>query len=209
MLGNRVNDLEDAARDPGQDARRARIREQPAASRPTRPPNAPMQGPARRDRDDVERRQFAGDREPARREGRARGAAARRPRRARQAAARHQRDPAAGRKLLGRPSAWRTRCCASASTTSPPKSPSSRCSSKARIRRSRRCWPRNRRRRRFRPSPANDSRSRARARRRRRHARRAHPRAAVARLPRPPAGGVIPGRLWLDTAASDSVNRSA
>ena len=47
-------------------------------------------------------------------------------------------------KAPGRPSAWKMRCCASASTISPPKSPSSRCSSKDRIRRSRPCWRPNR-----------------------------------------------------------------
>ena len=56
-------------------------------------------------------------------------------------------------KARGRPSASKMRCCASASTISPPKWPNSRCSSKARIRRSRPCWPRNRRRRRGRSPP--------------------------------------------------------
>ena len=60
-------------------------------------------------------------------------------------------------KAPGRPSGWKTRCCASASTTSPPRSQNSPCSSRARIRRSRRCWPRNRPCRRPRPSPPTTS----------------------------------------------------
>ena len=57
------------------------------------------------------------------------------------------------RKARGRPSGWKMRCCASASTISPPRWQSSRCSSKDRIRRSRPCWRRNRRRRRGRQNP--------------------------------------------------------
>jgi chromosome segregation ATPase len=49
-------------------------------------------------------------------------------------------------------SSWKTRCSANASTTSPPKWPNWRCSSKGRIRPSRPCWRRNPR---SRPNPRN------------------------------------------------------
>ena len=70
-----------------------------SCARPTRPPKD-RAGIARRT-GRRERRQIAGAGKAARREGRRRRTARRRPRRTRQAAARHQRDPAAGRKLLG------------------------------------------------------------------------------------------------------------
>ena len=179
-----------AAGDARQAAGRTRIRKQSAQA-------DQRNRRARRDANCARRSRRSGggnspvDGEIAQRESRGRGTASRRPRRARQTAARHQRDPAAGRKLLGRPSGWKTRCCASASTTSPPRSPNSRCSSRARIRRSRPCWPRNRPCRKPRPSPPTTSPGPPSRLGRRRHARRTHPRAAVARFPRPPAGGVI------------------
>ena len=61
------------------------------------------------------------DRNDPHRARRARGAAQAVAGRARQAAARDRHDEARGREPPGRPSAWRTRCCASASTTSPPR----------------------------------------------------------------------------------------
>ena len=95
------------------------------------------------------------------------------------------------RKAPGPPSAWKMRCCASASTTSRPKWQNSPSSSRGRIRRSRPCWPRNRRRRK--PGETRQRHGRRHQRRAggRRHARRAHPGAAVPRLPRPPARGVV------------------
>ena len=64
MLGNRVNDLEDAAGDPGQAAGRARLREQPVAPASTKPPNAPPRNCATRS-PPCRRRQIAGDRKAA------------------------------------------------------------------------------------------------------------------------------------------------
>ena len=98
MLGNRVNDLEARLATQGKllaerEFENNQLRQAKEAAERT------AQRTARRTR--ATRRQVAGAREAAQREGRARGTAARRPRRARQAAARHQRDPAAGRKLLG------------------------------------------------------------------------------------------------------------
>ena len=100
MLGTRVNDLEARLSTQGKLLGRTRIREQPAeADRRNR--RAHHQGIARRGRSPQRRRPHAGLREAARREGRDGGTAARHARRALQTAARHQRDPAAGGKLLG------------------------------------------------------------------------------------------------------------
>ena len=93
---------------------------------------------------------------------------------------------AAGRVRPGPPSAWKTRCCASASTTSRPKSRGSPARSKARARRSTGMLARSRPRpcrRQPRERAAADARPR---RRKPRHARRPHPRPAKPRL-----GGVI------------------
>ena len=100
MLGNRVNDLEARLATQGKLLAEREYRKHPAqAGRRRR--RAHGEGTAQRDRRAEPGRQFAGDRKAARREGRRRGTASHRPRRTRQTAARHQRDPAAGRKLMG------------------------------------------------------------------------------------------------------------
>ena len=100
MLGNRVNDLEARLATQGK-----LLAEREFENNQLKQANEAAERTIKELRDEIaalsERRQFAGDRKTAQREGRGRGTASRRPRRARQAAARHQRDPAAGRKLLG------------------------------------------------------------------------------------------------------------
>ena len=133
-------------------------------------------------------RQVAGDRQTEGREGRGRGTASRRARRARQAAARHQRDPAAGRKLLGDRAHGK---CAAARTHQRHRRRSRQTRDAARrpeFADRGACWPPSR------PNPPTARRQRRRRpwqpARGRRHAGRAHPRAAIPRLPRPPAGRV-------------------
>ena len=154
MLGTRVNDLETRLADAGQAAGRTRIRKQSAQA---------DQRDRRAHHEDL-RTEVATLRAAAIRR-RSKNCAARRPRSrssfaspatsARNCSARSTRS-SSRRKAPGPPSAWKTRCCASASTTSPPRSPSSRSSSRARIRRSRPCWRRNRPRRRAPAKTAND-----------------------------------------------------
>ena len=99
MLGNRVNDLETRLATQGK-----LLAEREYENNQLKQANEAAERTIEELRDEIaalERRQFAGDRKTAQREGRGRGAAPHRPRRARQTAARHQRDPAAGRKLLG------------------------------------------------------------------------------------------------------------
>ena len=132
-----------AACHPGQAAGRARLREQPAAPG-QRGRRAHRQGTARRNRRHRQR-QIAGAGKAARaRRRRSRNSSASRATSAPNCSATSTRSSSRP-KAPGRPSAWKTRCCASASTISPPKSPNLRCSSKGRIRRSRPCWPPNRR----------------------------------------------------------------
>ena len=100
MLGNRVNDLEARLATQGK-LLAEREFENNQLKQANDAAERDDQGIARRDRGAEPGRQFAGDRKAAQREGRGRGTAPRRARRTRQAAARHQRDPAAGRKLLG------------------------------------------------------------------------------------------------------------
>ena len=99
MLGNRVNDLEARLATQGK-----LLAERDYENNQLRQTSEAAERTIRELRDEIagtERRQVAGDGKAATREGRGRGAAARRARRTRQAAARDQRDPAAGRKLLG------------------------------------------------------------------------------------------------------------
>ena len=100
MLGNRVNDLETRLATQGK-----LLAEREYENNQLKQTNDAAERTTKDLRNEIatlsERRQFAGDRKTAQREGRGRGTASRRPRRARQTAARHQRDPAAGRKLLG------------------------------------------------------------------------------------------------------------
>ena len=100
MLGNRVNDLEARLATQGKllaerEYENNQLRAGQRSRRARRAANCATRSPATN-----------GGKSPVveklrSREGRGRGTAARRPRRARQAAARHQRDPAAGRKLVG------------------------------------------------------------------------------------------------------------
>ena len=131
-----------AACDPGQALGRARLREQSAAPGERRR-RAQHEGIARRTRHHRQR-QVAGDGkiEDARRR-RPRNSFASRATSAQNCSATSTRSSSRPR-ARGRPSGWKTRCCANASTISPPKSPNLRCSSKGRIRRSRPCWPPNR-----------------------------------------------------------------
>ena len=100
MLGNRVNDLETRLATQGK-----LLAEREYENNQLKQTNAAAERIMKDLRNEVaalsERRQFGGDGKIAQRESRSRGTAPRRPRRARQTAARDQRDPAAGRKLLG------------------------------------------------------------------------------------------------------------
>ena len=138
MLGNRVNDLEARLATQGK-----LLAERDFENNQLRQANEAAERTARELRDEIagtEQRQIAGDRKAAHREGRGRGAAsALRATNAPSCSATSTRSSSRP-KAPGRPSAWKMRCCANASTISPPKSPNSRCSSKGRIRRSRPCW---------------------------------------------------------------------
>ena len=99
MLGNRVNDLEQRLATQGK-----LLAERDFENNQLRQASEAAERIARELRDEIsrtEQRQGAGAGKAADGEGRGRGAASPRARRTRQAAARHQRDPAAGRKLLG------------------------------------------------------------------------------------------------------------
>ena len=151
MLGNRVNDLEARLATQGKllaerDFENNQLRAGQGSRRGHR------EGAAGRTRH-RRQRQGAGAGKAEGREGRGRGTArASRATNAPSCSATSTRSSSRP-KARGRPSAWKMRCCASASTISPPRSQSWRCSSRARIRRSRPCWPRNRRRRRGPQSP--------------------------------------------------------
>ena len=128
MLGNRVNDLEARLATQGK-----LLAEREYENNQLRQANEAAERTAKELRDEIaalKRRQIAGDRKAAHREGRGRGAAsASRATNAPSCSATSTRSSSRP-KAPGRPSAWKTRCCASASTTSPPRSPNSRCSSK-------------------------------------------------------------------------------
>ncbi len=139
MLGNRVTDLENRLATQGKLLAERDYRKQPAASA-QRNRRAHGKRIARRDRGH-ERRQIA---------RRSTSCVPRRPRsrnsfaspatNGQNCSATSTRSSSRP-KARGRPSGWKTRCCANASTTSPPKWQNWRCSSRGRIRRSRPCWP--------------------------------------------------------------------
>ena len=129
MLGNRVTDLEARLATQGKllaerDYENSQLRQSSeAAERTVKELRDEIAG--------IERRQIAGDRKTAHRKGRGRGTARRRARRARQSCSATSTRSSSRPKAPGRPSAWKMRCCANASTTSPPKSPSWRCARRA------------------------------------------------------------------------------
>jgi len=148
MLGNRVNDLEGRLATQGK-LLAERDYENKQLRRPMRPPNAPQAScvPKSPHWEAAANRQRWKNCGPKRR--RSRNNFASRATNAPSCSATS--TPSSSRlKAHGRPSAWRMRCCANASTTSPPKSQNSRCSSRGRTPRSRPCWQRNRRSRRWR-----------------------------------------------------------
>ena len=143
VLHKRVQELEVKTRRPGPRARRARLPDRKAAQRrrsraPDRSRSAQRIGLRRRPQ--LHRLGQVPLRYQA-----ARSAARARGRGAQQAAARAFGHEARRGIRPGHPSASRTRCCASASTMSPPRSPASPRRSKARARRSSPCSPSTRR----------------------------------------------------------------
>ena len=192
MLGHRVNDLETRLATQGK-----LLAEREFENGQLKQANEAAERTVRQLREEIatlsSRRQRAGGRETAAGKGRGRGAATRRPRRARQAAARNQHDAAAGGSLLGHRAdgkravarAHQRHRRRSGKTRDPARGPefgdrghAGRGTDGAGQGRESGQWRRERRA--FGLHPA----------RRRRNARRTHPRAAVPRLPRPPAGGV-------------------
>ena len=215
MLGNRVTDLENRLATQGK-----LLAERDYENNQLRQLNETAERTAKELRDEIAA--LNGGKSPAIDKLRTEKAAveeqlARRPRRTRQAAARHQRDPAAGRKLLG------------------DRADGKRAAARAHQRHRRRSrqtgddaggpefGDRGHAGRGTGGAKARKARQRVRQRRgqwqpsrgQRRHARRTHPGAAIPRLPRPPAGRLIPSPFrppanWpgsLDTDAPHFVNR--
>ena len=132
MLGNRVTDLEARLATQGK-----LLAEREYENKQLRQTNEAAQRTVKELRDELQASsggQSACDRKTACRESRRRGTASRSPATSAPNCSATSTRSSSRRKAHGRPSAWKMRCCANASTTSPLRSQNSRCNSKGRIR---------------------------------------------------------------------------